>query len=155
MHILFIRQEYAQCLKFVDELLEEKDGDKSEYALYLKALILRIKGNIHDSLDLFKKCHLLNPANTEYLKQFGRSLYLLGRHKQAIDLFNECVELDANDWEIYLYKGLSYRYMRNFDEAVKCFRKSNELHPTENTYLELGKIYQLTQSYKEALAVYA
>ena len=79
VHILFIRQEYTQCLKFVDELLEEKE--KSEYALYLKALILRIKGNIHDSLDLFKKCHLLNPNNIEYLKQFGRSLYLLGRHK--------------------------------------------------------------------------
>jgi tetratricopeptide (TPR) repeat protein len=79
VHILFIRQEYVQCMKFVDELLQE--SDKSEYALYLKALILRIKGNIHDSLDLFKKCHLLNPNNIEYLKQFGRSLYLLGRHK--------------------------------------------------------------------------
>ena len=67
VHILFIKQEYTQCLKFIDELLEE-DGDKSEYALYLKALILRIKGNIHDSLDLFKKCHLLNPTNIEYLK---------------------------------------------------------------------------------------
>jgi len=94
---------------------------------------------------------MLNPNNTEYLKQFGRSLYLLGRHKGAIDVFNQCIELDANDWEIYLYKGLSFRYMRNFDEAIACFKKSNELHPNENTYLELGKIYQLIQNYKEAL----
>ena len=118
VHMLFIKQEYSQCLKFVDELLEDKNGDKSEYAIYLKALILRIKGSIHDSLELFKKCHLLNPNNIEYLKQFGRSLYLLGRHKQAIELFNECLELDAKDWETYFYKGLSYRYMRQFDDAI-------------------------------------
>lgn len=93
-------------------MLGEKEGERSEYALYLKALILRIKGNIHDSLDLFKKCHFLNPTNTEYLKQFGRSLYLLGRHKQAIELFDECLELDSSDWEIFLYKGLCFRYMR-------------------------------------------
>ena len=54
IHLLFIRQDYSECLKFVDELLEEserkQDGERSEYALYLKALILRIKGNIHESL---------------------------------------------------------------------------------------------------------
>ena len=111
LHILFIRQEYNDCLKFIDEILSEKDGDKTEYALYLKALILRIKGDIHQSLDLFKKSHLLNPNNIEYLKQFGRSLYLLGRHKQAIELFDECLILDHKDWEIHYYKGLSYRYL--------------------------------------------
>jgi Bardet-Biedl syndrome 4 protein len=154
VHMLFIKQEYNQCLKFVDELLEDKSGDKSEYAIYLKALILRIKGSIHDSLELFKKCHLLNPNNIEYLKQFGRSLYLLGRHKQAIELFNECLELDAKDWETYFYKGLSYRYMRQFDDAIKVFTQSNQLYPNENTFLELGKVYQLVQNYQKALEVY-
>ena len=141
VHILFIRQEYVQCLKFVDELLEDKSGDKSEYAIYLKALILRIKGSIHESLELFKKCHLLNPNNIEYLKQFGRSLYLLGRHKQAIELFNECLELDEKDWETYFYKGLSFRYLRQFEDAIEVFSQSNSLHPNENTFLELGKVY--------------
>ena len=47
LHILFIRQEYNDCLKFIDDILSERDGDKTEYALYLKALILRIKGDIH------------------------------------------------------------------------------------------------------------
>lgn len=116
VHILFIRQEYAECMKFLDELIqdsEDSEGEKSEYALYLKALILRIKGNIHESLELFKKCHLLDPKNVEYIKQFGRSLYLLGRHKQAIEMFDDCLGIDeSNDWEIYFYKGLSYRYMR-------------------------------------------
>ena len=86
IHVLFIRQEYDECLKLIDNMLVESH-EKSEYSLYAKALILRIKGNIHESLELFKKCHLLNPTNIDYLKQFGRSLYLLGRHKAAIEVF--------------------------------------------------------------------
>ncbi len=89
--------------------------------MYAKALILRIKGNIHESLELFKKCHLLNPTNIDYLKQFGRSLYLLGRHKAAIEVFDECVKLDDQDWEVYYYKGLSYKYLRIYDQAIQCF----------------------------------
>ena len=57
---------------------------------------------------------MLNPTNAEYLKQFARSLYLLGRHKNAIDLFVDCEELSPNDWEIHYNKGLCHRYSRNY-----------------------------------------
>ncbi len=120
IHVLFIRQEYDQCTKIIDDMLLESK-EKSEYSLYAKALILRIKGNIHESLELFKKCHLLNPTNIDYLKQFGRSLYLLGRHKAAIEVFEECLNLDKEDWEVFYYKGLSYKYLRIYDQAISCF----------------------------------
>lgn len=162
VHILFIRQDFTECLKYLDLLIQEdldqgnsQYGEKSEYALFLKALILRIKGDIHQSLDLFKKCHLLNPNNTDYLKQFGRSLYLLGKHSQAIEMFDECLELDNEDWEIYFYKGLSSKYMRKYDEAIVNFKKANDIYPNENTFLELGRVYQLTQSFSDALEIYA
>lgn len=67
VHILFLRQDFEVCLKHIDAMLDDSSG-KSEYALYLKALILRIKGKIHESLELFKKCHMLNPSSPDYLK---------------------------------------------------------------------------------------
>lgn len=134
-------------------MIYETDG-KSEYALYVKALILRMKGNIHDSLEMFKKCHLLNPANIDYLKQFGRSLYLLGRHKAAIEVFDECLNIDANEWDVYFYKGLSYKYLRIYEEAIKCFQKANEMHTHDQSYLELGKVYTALSDYKSAIEVY-
>jgi Bardet-Biedl syndrome 4 protein len=76
---------------------------------------MRVKGSIHESLEMFKKCHQLNPTNIDYLKQFGRSLYLLGRHKPAIEIFDECLTIDANDWEVHLFKGLSYKYLRIYE----------------------------------------
>jgi Bardet-Biedl syndrome 4 protein len=67
IHILFLRQDWDESLRVIEAMLEESKG-RSEYALYSKALILRVKGNIHESLELFKKCHLLNPTNIDYLK---------------------------------------------------------------------------------------
>ncbi len=61
---------------------------------------------------------MLNPNCQDYLKQFGRSLYLLGRHKTALDVFGECIKLNSQDWEVYFYRGLCYKFMRNYDEAI-------------------------------------
>ena len=80
---------------------------------------------------------------------------MLGRHKQAIELFDECLELDPKDWEIFFYKGLSARYLRQFEDAIHNFKTANDLHPNENTFLELGKVYQLVLNYQKALEVYA
>lgn len=59
-------------------------------------------------------------------------------------MLNECLELNSEDWEVYFYKGLSSKYMRKYQDAIENFKKANEIYQNENTYLELGKIYQLT-----------
>ena len=153
IHILFIRQEFEDWLKLIDDMLDNAK-EKSEYALFVKAMILRINGNIHESLEMFKKCHLLNPSNIDYLKQFGRSLYLLGRHKAAIDVYDEWLKIKENDWEIYYYKGLSYKYLRIYDEAIDNFKKANEKQKHDWTYIELGKVYTAQLKYREAIEVY-
>ena len=117
-------------------------------------MILRINGNIHESLEMFKKWHLLNPSNIDYLKQFGRSLYLLGRHKAAIDVYDEWLKIKENDWEIYYYKGLSYKYLRIYDEAIDNFKKANEKQKHDWTYIELGKVFTAQLKYREAIEVY-
>ncbi len=84
---------------------------------------------------------MLNPTYIDYLKQFGRSLYLLGRHKAAIEVFDECLNIDKNDWEVYYFKGLSYKYLRIYDQAISNFTQANAIHRSDQTYIELGKVY--------------
>ena len=43
----------------------------------LRALILRNKGFLQESLDTLKKCYLMNEKNPEYLKHICKSLFLL------------------------------------------------------------------------------
>lgn len=81
-----------------------------EFAIYVKALIYRQEGKIQESLAFFQAVTCLNPHNVLNLKQVGRSLYLLGNHKAAIDVYDEALILSPDDWEIFHNKGLCYMY---------------------------------------------
>ena len=68
---------------------------RSEYPIYVKALIKRQRGEVAESLLLFQAATCLNPHNVANLKQVGRSLYLLGRHKPALDVYEEALKLGS------------------------------------------------------------
>ena len=82
IHMLYVRQDYDKCLTTIEEVLKECKG-MAEYPIYVKALIKRQRGEIQESLQLFQAATCLNPHNIANLKQVGRSLYLLARHKCA------------------------------------------------------------------------
>ena len=60
---------------------------------------------------------------------------------EMMPTFDECINIDENDWEVYLFKGLSYKYLRVYEQAIICFKRANEIKPNDQTYLELGKLY--------------
>ena len=47
----------------------------------------------------------------------GRSLYLLGKHKAAVDVYEEAQKFGAPDWEIMHNKGLCYMYLKQYDRC--------------------------------------
>ena len=83
----------------IEQQLRECNG-VCEYALYVKALILRRQGRAQESLQLFQAAVCLNPHNVSNLKQVGRSLYLLGKHKAALEVFEETQRVAPGDWEV-------------------------------------------------------
>lgn len=48
--------------------------------------------------------------------QVGRSLYLLGKHRAAIDVYEEASKIGAPDWEIMHNKGLCLMYLKQYDK---------------------------------------
>eukprot|EP01031_Cornospumella_fuschlensis_P042904 gene42904-52423_t len=118
IHILYTKKDFNECLRKIEEQLKATQG-QSEYALYAKALILRHKGRIEESLTTFQAALCLNPVNVANLKQVGRSLYLLGKHKMAIEVFDEAEKLSSEDRDIWHNKGLCYLYMKQYDKALE------------------------------------
>lgn len=55
-------------------------------------------GDIQESLQLFQAAMYLNPKNPSNGKQVARSLFLLGRHKAALAMFEEVSQLSSEDW---------------------------------------------------------
>eukprot|EP01029_Cantina_marsupialis_P027311 TRINITY_DN75_c0_g1_i3.p1 TRINITY_DN75_c0_g1~~TRINITY_DN75_c0_g1_i3.p1 ORF type:complete len:400 (+),score=56.32 TRINITY_DN75_c0_g1_i3:137-1336(+) len=152
IHVLFIRGEFDKCCALIEEQLQTHHGIV-EYPMYVKALIKRQKGEIQESLQLFQAATCLNPSNVNNLKQVGRSLYLLGKHKSAIEIYDEALKVAKNDWEIHHNKGLCFTYLKRYDEAADCFRSANEIQRHDASFMQLGKVFSLQDNYKGAVDV--
>ncbi|XDV53510.1 hypothetical protein PO909_021990, partial [Leuciscus waleckii] len=72
IHLHYIRKDYETCKAIIKEQLHETQG-MCEYAVYVQALIMRLEGNIQQSLELFQSCAILNPKSSDNLKQVARS----------------------------------------------------------------------------------
>lgn len=126
-----------------------------EYAIYVKALIMRQRGKISQSLQLFQAATMLNPTNPSNLKQVGRSLYLLGKQKDAIQLYNEAQKYAPKDWEIWHNKGLCMLHVKQYDSAEECFIRANSLQKHDSTYIQLGRVYTLQERFQDAIDKYS
>ena len=91
---LYARNEFDECLAVVEKALTASNG-LNEYPLYVKALITRQRGEIQQALELFQAATCLNPSNVRNLKQVGHSLYLLGKHKAALGVYEQARSLSA------------------------------------------------------------
>lgn len=71
--------------------------------------ILRAQGRIQESLALFQAATCLNPQNPSNLKQVGRCLFLLGKHKAALDVYDEAqkVRLRHNCSRVRVFRRCS------------------------------------------------
>jgi Bardet-Biedl syndrome 4 protein len=85
----------------------------------------------------------LNPTNVNNLKQVGRSLYLLGKHKTALDVFEEAEQLNSEDREIWHNKGMCYLYLKQYDKSLECFELANSIQRSEITYTQMGRVHRL------------
>jgi Bardet-Biedl syndrome 4 protein len=123
--------------------------------LYLYvALILRQQGRIEESLTTFQAALCLNPLNVNNLKQVGRSLFLLGKHKTALDVFDEAEKINSEDREIWHNKGMCFLYLKQYDNAIECFSSANSIKPHETTFIQLARTYRLMNNDEDALQSY-
>lgn len=118
------------------------------------ALILRQQGRIEESLTTFQAALCLNPMNVSNLKQVGRSLYLLGKHKTALDVFDEAEQISSEDREIWHNKGMCCLYLKSYEKALECFETANSIQRTDSTFIQIGRVYRLLGKEEDALNVY-
>jgi len=155
IHLCYTRKDFGECMRTIEEQLRSCGG-QSEYPLFIRGLILRQQGKIEESLTTFQAALCLNPLNVNNIKQVGRSLYLLGKHRNAIEVFEEAEKLtsDAEDREIWHNKGMCYLYLKQHEKALECFETANSIQRHEQTSLQMGRVYRLLNRDEDALAVY-
>ncbi|KAL0967902.1 hypothetical protein UPYG_G00259430 [Umbra pygmaea] len=153
IHLHYIRKDYETCKAIIKEQLQETGG-MCDYAIYVQALILRLEGKIQQSLDLFQSCAVLMPQSSDIVKQVARSLFLLGKHKAAIEAYNEAAQLNDKDWEVSHNLGVCYIYTNDFKSAKEQLNIALGLSKHDLTYMMLGKISLLEGDTEKAIEVY-
>ncbi|KAM5291726.1 BBSome complex member BBS4 [Ctenodactylus gundi] len=153
IHLHYIRKDYEACKALIKEQLQETQG-LCEYALYVQALIFRLEGKIQESLELFQSCAILSPQSADNLKQVARSLFLLGKHKAATEVYNEAAKLNQKDWEICHNLGVCHIYLKQFSKAQDQLHNALQLNKHDLTYIMLGKIHLLEGDLDKAIEIY-
>mmetsp|Transcript_6204 Transcript_6204/g.21997 ORF Transcript_6204/g.21997 Transcript_6204/m.21997 type:complete len:398 (-) Transcript_6204:1045-2238(-) len=154
IHWLYIRKEYDECLELIDDTLKKVD-QLAEYPLFIKGLITRHQGKIHESLSLFQQAGQINPRNVETIKQISRSLFLLGRHKAASEVLDEAIRLGfTEDWEIWHNKGMCLSQLKRLEDAKDALMRANSIQRHDCTFIQLGQILTQEEKYQEAIDVY-
>ncbi|XP_013921825.1 PREDICTED: Bardet-Biedl syndrome 4 protein-like, partial [Thamnophis sirtalis] len=125
-----------------------------EYAVYVQALIFRLEGKIHESLEFFQTCAILRPRSADNLKQVARSLFLLGKHKAAIEVYNDAAQHNEKDWEIYHNLGVCYMQLKYFHKAKDQLNNALQLNRHDLTYMTLGRIHLMEGDRDAAIEIY-
>ena len=74
----------------------------------------------------------------------------LGYNNTAIEYYSEVIYMEANLAEPYLGRGISYRNIGKYREALADFLKYKSMKNTEEAYTSLGNIYILREEYSKA-----
>jgi len=164
--ILLNLRRYNEVEKFIDVILEKYPNNLT--TLLNGALLLYKLGFREDATEVYED--LLNPANERILK-FRKSIvnkirlpkklwnwelnvrlmeksaihYQLHQYNEALECFNEILELNPEDIDALDIKGFSLAKLRYYNEALKCSDKSLELYSKNARALYL-KGYVFTHS---------
>ena len=132
---------------------------------------------IQQALELFQAATCLNPSNVRNLKQVGHSLYLLGKHKAALGVYEQARRLSAelrktreegkgeekssrrskggDDWELWHNSGLCHAYLSSTTRpSMRVRERANANQRHDATFLQLGKVHEEQSDPTAALKVY-
>ena len=90
---------------------------------------------------------LSNQKNEE-----GLNLYFKGKYIEAIERYNEAIQININNFIAYSYRGSAYFMIKNYTFALADFNKAIELNPKDDlAYNNRGYLYANMKQYDKAL----
>jgi Flp pilus assembly protein TadD len=95
----------------------------------------------------------LSAADKLFLK--GNKLYAEQKYQEAIESYNEALELSQSQWGYYFNLGLALKKSDKKEEALAAFQKALEMNPESySVNKELGQLLAQEDNYEEAKKYY-
>ncbi|ESO13235.1 hypothetical protein HELRODRAFT_188177 [Helobdella robusta] len=152
LHLNFVRKDYDKCRNLLR--VDHERQCQNEYGSYVLGLVARIDGDINESLKHFQTASAINCKNVANFKQIAKSLFLLARHKAALDVYSEAEKLCHNDWELTHNKALCYMYLKDLNKAKEVLNEAIQYKDSHLSHSLLGEIYQSEMNINKSIAAY-
>ena len=150
----FIRNEYDSCIEVLSKYSKFKTGFESAYSKIIKALIARNRGHLSESLSIFKDCHSLCKYSTDtsyILKEIGKTFYLLGKFSDSIDIYNNVLHKNKDDWDCYYHIALIFMNVKKYKKAEEYMNEALKYNKCKEVLIGCGKIYLKKNEIDEAI----
>ncbi|CAH8540396.1 unnamed protein product [Schistosoma rodhaini] len=152
LHALYTQSAFSKCTDIIKHCTNGQFTLSDDYHLYCLSLINRLGGCIQQSLNSLFKCLEHNNKSVDIMKKIAKSLHLQGHHNEALEIYQDALKLNQNDWEIPFGQGVCYFYMKQFESAEKYFKKSCKLTKSIKPLKWLAKIHLEKSSINSAIA---
>ncbi|BBM86992.1 serine/threonine-protein kinase [Candidatus Uabimicrobium amorphum] len=146
--------EYQQALDDCKKMLQLNRSSTHPY--YLIAFILFLEGKYHRALKRINILRKKNPKHIDIALLRGRILHALGRHKDAIRVFNTEINNATHiKPQLYYQRSSCYAALQKFDKGIADCEKALEIDRTFiDTYVRLADIYVKKGKYSVAIDNY-
>ena len=152
--ILFKQSRPAEAIREYGETAKLRPPSAFEWKIMgLSAAMLKDYANA--DLWLSRSFHL-DPHDLETCNDLGQGKFLREKYSESVNVFRECLKLDAKN--VYAENGLGSAYERlgRWDEAAAAYRKiiawqSSKAAPDAAPYWNLGRVLQKQNKPQEAV----
>ena len=154
VHQYFIRNEFDSCIEVLSKYSKFKSGFESAYSIIIKGLIARNRGHLSESLSLFKDCFSIckYSSDTSYiLKEIGKTFYLLGKFSDSIDIYNNVLHKNKDDWDCYYHIGLIFMNVKKYKKAEEYLNEALKINRCKEVLVGCGKIHLKKNEIDEAI----
>jgi tetratricopeptide (TPR) repeat protein len=155
-YVLIDKKEYSKAEEFFGKVKPE-DLNSEDYGKWYK--IPLDKKDYPAAYALLDKAVALDPNDENVQFEYGKALFAEQKYADALLKFNKAIELGILNVAAYVYSGICYFYLNEFDKGVEILTKSIELNANvasaylwrANNYAGVSKNAEACTDYKKYL----
>ena len=127
----------------------------SEFFLLRKAQLLAAEGKYHQGLEILGKVELMSPGSADVLITKGTIYSQMGMNKNALQCFNQAIEVAEFPDEVYMFIAFEYENLGSYEMALKNLIKASEINRENDAVLfEIGFCFETLNKTSEAIAFF-
>jgi tetratricopeptide (TPR) repeat protein len=153
--ILSAMGEHDVALLILSELESEAESEDLSEVYLIEAGIREDLHQYPEMMRALRRCLIANPKNTEGYEKILFFVERKGYNREAIEVYNKLIDLDAYNWRAWRNLGFALRGIHRIDEAIEAFEYAFAIEEKcKIAYMEAAELLFDKGEYMHAVHTY-